>query len=154
MRFFPTANIMGKLNTVIKNVHDRTCGIAPDGTRMAKAQPVQGMPPRGTSIPGSKDHSPRYGMSAPPLFNLSPPSEYVWFICFGVLVRRSLARPMINPSSRLITRSWWTPWPLPRLPNSLAPAPCADMACFASFPRLYKLPYHYRTMIVIPVLVE
>jgi hypothetical protein len=44
---------------------DRACGIAPDGTRVAKIQPVSGIPPRG--IPGAKDHSPRYGMGASPL---------------------------------------------------------------------------------------
>jgi hypothetical protein len=43
---------------------DRACGIAPDGTRVEKIQPVSGMPPRG--IPGAKDHSPRYGMGASP----------------------------------------------------------------------------------------
>jgi len=34
----------------------KTCGIAPDGTREEKTQPVPEMPPR--EIPGAKDHSP------------------------------------------------------------------------------------------------
>jgi hypothetical protein len=54
--------MMWELNTV--NI-DRACGIAPDGTRVAKIQPVPGIPPRG--IPGAKDHSPRYDMGASPL---------------------------------------------------------------------------------------
>jgi hypothetical protein len=44
---------------------DRACGIAPDGTRVAKIQPESGVTPRG--IPGAKDRSPRYGMGASPL---------------------------------------------------------------------------------------
>ena len=67
MRFvssiFPHGEYCGKLNTV-KNT-DRTCGIAPDGTREEKTQPVPEMPPR--EIPGAKDHSPRYDMGVSPL---------------------------------------------------------------------------------------
>jgi hypothetical protein len=42
---------------------NRVCGVAPDGTRVAKTEPDSGMhthdgQPRG--IPSAKDHSPRY----------------------------------------------------------------------------------------------
>ena len=53
---------------------DRTCGIAPDGTRVAKTEYVPGMPPRG--IPGEKDVSHEYVMGAFAAL-VSPLSEYV-----------------------------------------------------------------------------
>ena len=65
---FPTANIVrNSQHQYIRKIH-RACGIAPDGTRVAKTEPESGIPTHGQprGIPSKKDHSPRYNIGALP----------------------------------------------------------------------------------------
>lgn len=82
---------------------DRACGIAPDGTRIAKTEPDSGIPTHGQprGIPSKMDRSPRYSIGV--LLH----SRHELTNCSGVSVRRLLARRMINPSPLLIAMSVW-----------------------------------------------
>jgi hypothetical protein len=112
MRFVPHGEYCQKLTTVIYLTIDRACGIAPDGTRVAKTERDSGIMTHGQArgIPSKKDHSPRSRYSIGAL----PHCENKLINCSGVLVRRLSVRPMINPSPLLIAMPVWALWPLPQ----------------------------------------
>lgn len=129
---FPTL----KFTTVIHLKIDRACGIAPDGTRVAKTEPESGIPTHGQprGIRSTKNHSPRYSIGA------SPHRQNKLINCSGILVRQLSVRPTINPS-RLIAMSVWALWPLPRPHNfSCACALCRDDASERPRPHFRMLP--------------
>ena len=66
MRFVPYGEYCQKLTTVINLKIDRACGIAPDGTRVAKTEPDSEIPTHGheRGILSTTDYSPRYSIGA------------------------------------------------------------------------------------------
>jgi hypothetical protein len=105
MRFVSHGGYCQKLTTVIYFKINRACGIAPDGTRVAKTEPASGIPTHGQprGIPSTKDYSPRYSIGA------LPHCQNKLINCSGVVVQIQLlsVRPMINPSPLLIAMSVW-----------------------------------------------
>ena len=63
MRFVPHGEYCQKLTTVIHLKIDRACGIASDGTRMAKTEP-DSTHGHERGILSTTDYSPRYSIGA------------------------------------------------------------------------------------------